>query len=398
MAARRHAEVVGAGLAGLTVATALARTGWTVRVHETSGDLRMYGAGIWLWENGLRVLEQIWALEETIARSDPISYWEVQDERRRILMHRKFADGERLYIPPRATLYDALVGVAQRAGVEILTNSTAVAAEPSGRVVLEGGEELPRADLVVAADGYRSRLREALGLTKKFVLQNDCSTRLLLPKRAYDFGNISIEYLNGHRRLMICGCSWDYLYIALVSRADDARGGRVPVDKATWTTSFPAHASLIDAIDGPVRRDRFSHVSCKSWSSGRVALVGDAAHAQPPNLGQGANLSFQNALSLAVTVDGASDVLAALDIWEQRERPLTDHTQRWTNIFGTVCEGWPEALHDFRSFVVRTTGKSQWLARQLNRAANSEPLGTAPPASGCLAPAHENDSKGATVT
>jgi 2-polyprenyl-6-methoxyphenol hydroxylase-like FAD-dependent oxidoreductase len=178
---------------------------------------------------------------------------------------------------------------------------------------------------------------------------------------------------------MICGCSGDYLYIALVSRADDALGGKVPIDRETWLASFPEHAALIEAIDGSERRDRFSYVTCKAWSAGRVALVGDAAHAQPPNLGQGANLSFQNALSLGAALDGATDVPAALRAWEKRERPLTDHTQRWSNIFGTVCEGWPEAMHDVRSLVVRATGRSKWLGRQLSRAANSEPVGTRRP-------------------
>lgn len=378
MPSSRHAEIVGAGLAGLTAATALAQRGWSVRLHETGSELRMYGAGIWLWDNGLRVLEEIGAFEETVARSDPIRYWQVQDERKRILMNRTFAEGERLYIPPRETLYDALVRVARKAGVEIRTSSTAVSATPDGTVTLESGETIAGADLLVAADGHRSRLRESLGLTRKFTELNDCSTRLLIPKTKVAADRIGMEYLNGHRRLMICDSSSEYAYIALVSRADDVRGGKVPIDKEAWTESFPEHAELIDAIDGPVRRDRFSSVTCKAWSAGRTVIIGDAAHAQPPNLGQGANLSFQNALSMAVAVDAATDVPSALKAWERRERPLTNHTQRWSIWFGAVCEGWPEQMHEVRSFVVRTTGKSRWLGKQLGRAANSPPVITTP--------------------
>jgi len=59
---KRHAEIVGAGFAGLTAASALAQRGWSVRVHERSDRLRTAGAGIYIYENGLRVLEAVWLL------------------------------------------------------------------------------------------------------------------------------------------------------------------------------------------------------------------------------------------------------------------------------------------------------------------------------------------------
>ncbi|MFY9770113.1 MAG: NAD(P)-binding protein [Xanthobacteraceae bacterium] len=56
---RRHAEIAGAGFAGLTAACALALRGWSVRVHERADRLRTTGAGIYIYENGLRVLEAV---------------------------------------------------------------------------------------------------------------------------------------------------------------------------------------------------------------------------------------------------------------------------------------------------------------------------------------------------
>jgi len=50
-------EIAGGGIAGLTTGLAFARKGWRVRVHEQDGDLRIVGAGIYIWENGLRVLD-----------------------------------------------------------------------------------------------------------------------------------------------------------------------------------------------------------------------------------------------------------------------------------------------------------------------------------------------------
>ena len=56
---KRHAEIAGAGFAGLTAAAALAQRGWSVRVHERGDRLRTTGAGIFLYENGLRVFEAV---------------------------------------------------------------------------------------------------------------------------------------------------------------------------------------------------------------------------------------------------------------------------------------------------------------------------------------------------
>src|SRR5690348_10812960 len=101
---RRHAEVVGAGLSGLAAAIALAQRGWQVHVHESAPDLRMFGAGIWLWENGLRVLEALGVLPETLAHTRRVTAWERRDERGRCLLRVEFSDDGRLYIPPRAHL------------------------------------------------------------------------------------------------------------------------------------------------------------------------------------------------------------------------------------------------------------------------------------------------------
>ena len=63
---KRHAEIVGAGFAGLTAACALAQRGWSVRVHERGDRLRTTGAGIYIYENGLRVLEAVGAYEAAV--------------------------------------------------------------------------------------------------------------------------------------------------------------------------------------------------------------------------------------------------------------------------------------------------------------------------------------------
>ncbi|MGA8471879.1 MAG: FAD-dependent oxidoreductase, partial [Pseudolabrys sp.] len=62
----RRAEIVGGGFAGLASACALAQRGWDVRLHERDSELRTTGAGIYVYENGLRVLEALGAYEDSV--------------------------------------------------------------------------------------------------------------------------------------------------------------------------------------------------------------------------------------------------------------------------------------------------------------------------------------------
>ena len=73
----------------------------------------MFGAGIWLWENGLSALQAIGALDEAIARGQEISAWEIRDLMDRLIRRRQALPWDRLIVPPRADLYEALKRVAE---------------------------------------------------------------------------------------------------------------------------------------------------------------------------------------------------------------------------------------------------------------------------------------------
>ena len=86
---KRHAEIVGAGFAGLTAACALAQRGWSVRVHERADRLRTTGAGIYIYENGLRVLEAVGAYAAAVQGAPFAHTREVRDDRNRVIsVHR----------------------------------------------------------------------------------------------------------------------------------------------------------------------------------------------------------------------------------------------------------------------------------------------------------------------
>jgi 2-polyprenyl-6-methoxyphenol hydroxylase-like FAD-dependent oxidoreductase len=372
---RRRAEIVGAGFAGLTAAAALAQRGWNVRLHERAPEIRTTGAGIYIYENGLRVLEALGAYDAAV-RGAPVAHSrETRDEHNRCLAVHRWEPGKRVFSIVRQQVINALAASARQLGAEILTNSEAVAASPEGELLLANGERV-RADLVVAADGANSKIRDSLRLLAKRRYLADGAIRLLLTKTEQEKnagdGGTTIEYWSGSRRVLYTPCSETEIYIALTMLHSDEAATAVPIHRGSWKQWFPHLSDLLDRIGDQGRYDRFEYIRLKSWSAGRVAVLGDAAHALPPNIGQGAGCAMMNALSLAVHVDRHADCRPALADWERTERPLTEHTQR-ISVFLGMPTTWPSPL---RRLFFRWAGRSKWMIRQRTRTASHRPTGT----------------------
>jgi 2-polyprenyl-6-methoxyphenol hydroxylase-like FAD-dependent oxidoreductase len=371
---KRHAEIVGAGFAGLTAACALAQRGWSVRVHERADRLRTTGAGIYIYENGLRVLEAVGAFDAAVKGAPFAHTREVRDGKDQLISVHRWA-GSRVFSVVRQNVINALAAAAARAGVDIVTNSVATSATADGELILTDGRHI-KADLVVAADGSNSRLRDSLGLLSKRKYLVDGCTRLLMDKTAAERGSAdgakTIEYWSGTRRVLYTPCSETDVYIALTMLDSDETAKAVPVRKDDWKRWFPHLDVLIDRIGEQGRYDRFDLIKLKRWSAGRVAILGDAAHALPPNIGQGGGCAMMNALSLAVYLEREDDVAAALQTWEREERPLTEHTQRISYFLGLPTT-WPPAI---RAVALGIAGQSKWLVRQRTRTALHRPTGT----------------------
>jgi 2-polyprenyl-6-methoxyphenol hydroxylase-like FAD-dependent oxidoreductase len=373
MATRGHIEIAGAGLSGLTAAAALASRGWSVRVHERGRELREIGAGIYLWENALRALEAVGAYDEVAANGERINSPELRDHRHRLLQREWLRDG-RLYTIPRRSLHTALVNAARNVGVDIVTSSPVAGASSTGTLELVNGESLT-ADLVVGADGVHSRVREALGLTSKIVNLHDGCGRHLIPRTAEDPVNVAMEEWSGGRRIGVVPSSPEWTYIFLCCPESDLEGVQQrPFNRDTWLESFPNFRSQLERIpDLPEGRwAAFYDVTTSGWYRGRAAIIGDAAHAMSPNLGQAACIAMANSVALAQALD-RYEPATALAVWEQSELPVVRRVQRYSRLYGKVGTRWPARLLDARSALIWSLARAKPVQRRIQFAAGYFP-------------------------
>jgi 2-polyprenyl-6-methoxyphenol hydroxylase-like FAD-dependent oxidoreductase len=347
--AQRRAHIVGAGIAGLTMAGCLAQRKWAVTVHESSPELREIGAGIGIKENSIRVMEELGCFDAIHTHTHRIEHTFINDRPGHNLRQTSYGT-ERVYTVRRTDLHRELAKAAMSWGAEIKLNSPVVRVSSEG-LVTSGGEYT--ADLIIGADGLGSIVRTQNKIGGPATVMNSGSTRCLVPREPGDLQDTSGEFWRGHTRVLLMPMSDETLYVCASSREDDKRGVALPFDEPYWSAAFPELAHVFARIDSSTAT-HFPHaqVRARTWFTGHIAIIGDAAHGQPPNLGQGAGMAIANARALAEQLESDSNIDRALAGWEKGQMKFTRNVQNWSIGWEHFMHNWPLPLEPLRSKIV----------------------------------------------
>jgi 2-polyprenyl-6-methoxyphenol hydroxylase-like FAD-dependent oxidoreductase len=334
--------------------------GWSVDVFEKSASVREIGAGIFIKANGLRVLERLGLLDRI--RRDCVVLREARTLSKdgEVLQCRPLHDFNPVWTIQRQLLIRALFDRATHLGARVHTDSPVETFSPRGSVSIRGQNF--EAELVVAADGVHSVARRMLGLDRPVRSPLSGAIRLQVPRAAPEAEDIVREFWSGRLRVGVAPCTRTDTFSYLIAPLTDERGKKIPLDIEYWSERFPKLAS-----EGLFERARgaecvhhpYPLVNARSWVSGRVALVGDAAHALPPTLGQGAGLSLTNVLLLSEYVSANSEVPEALAAWQREWRWVADRTQSWSRRYDWITSEWPSSIYPLRNAVIWAIGKSR---------------------------------------
>lgn len=360
-----RAAVVGAGIGGLTAAVGLRRVGWDVIVLERARTLEPVGAGLGIAPNALHALDVI-GLGDGVRRFSavqgrggirrPDGRWLVRTDLGALAA--RFGDPQLMAL--RADLVGLLVASlpdgALRTGVAV-TGVDAGDPDRPARVVT-GTDELD-ADLVVAADGIHSLIRTTLfpdhpgprysGFTAwRFVAALPAGVSSVEPSETWGRGTVFGVLPLADGRV--------YCYAS----APASPGARLDDEPAELKRRFGAWHDPIPGLIGAVPPEDVLHDDVywiaeplPAYHHGRVAILGDAAHAMTPHLGQGACQAIEDAVVLAsAAATGAGPDLAAYTSARMRRtRMVADSSYRASQLTGTTSRA---------ALALRNTGI--WLA------------------------------------
>ncbi|MPY38893.1 FAD-dependent oxidoreductase, partial [Streptomyces phyllanthi] len=332
------AVVVGGGIGGLAAAIGLRRIGWDVTVVERARILADAGAGISLHANGIRALDVLGVGEAVRAAARPQYTGGTRTPGGRWLARMDGAVLEReLGTPivgiPRAVLQRLLRKALPSECLVVGAEVTSVDCAGPGRVRVQVKEGVLDADLVVAADGVDSRLRGQLfpdhpgpvysgSTVLRAITEHPVTLRTdfeLTWGKGAEFGHIA--FADGRAEWHAVLNSPPGIRHADALAAMRRRFG-------SWHDPIPV---LLDATrpDAVLHHDIHELATpLPAFTAGRVALLGDAAHAMTPNLGQGACQALEDAATLAAALAGEPTVESALTRYDAERRPRSQSVAR----------------------------------------------------------------------
>jgi FAD-dependent urate hydroxylase len=322
-----HVLIAGAGIGGLATAIALRQAGIDVEVFERAPALLEVGAGISLWPNAVKVLDRLGVGAPIRAASVTAYRGGIHDWRGRLLapadsdeIVREF--GAPTLIVHRADLLDALYQAAGPERVRLGAQVQRFTQDDDGVDVCLSGGTTVRGNVLIGADGIRSAVRAQLFPQVQPRDARQATWRGITPFAAPPDATFWGETWGAGTRFGALPIAGDRVYWFAVRNAAAGTPDNAAGHKAEITRLFGAwHAPIPQLIAATpesaiLANEIYDLPPMQSWTHKRVTLLGDAAHATTPNLGQGGCQAIEDAIVLARALHEIGDVEAALRAYE----------------------------------------------------------------------------------
>ncbi len=332
--------IIGGGIGGLATALAMTQAGFSVTVYERSAQLVDLGAGITLAPNATRVLYHLGlgpALEQTAVTPPKTEYRHYRTGA--VILRMMTRDFRALYGSPYLRLHRwdlqhamiaRLAGIAP--GALRLGSSVERLESRSENVTLKFADgRVETADMVVAADGIRSTIRERLFNPAPPVFAGFVAWRGLvdtadLPQHLHESAVAFGQGRHINRYLVRRGELLNFIAVAHRDKWE-AEGWTIPAPLDEFLDEFAGFdEGTRTIISRPVRGQvfkwgLFGRPWLEQWSHGRVVLLGDAAHPMLPFLGQGAANALEDAMILTRCLTSEVTPERAFALYQQTRGP-----------------------------------------------------------------------------
>jgi 2-polyprenyl-6-methoxyphenol hydroxylase-like FAD-dependent oxidoreductase len=369
MTQRRRVLVLGGGIGGLSAAIALRKVGFDAHVFEQSPELREAGAGVGLWSNAMKSLEELGVADAVRRSSRPLRVVAGATSAGRDLsrveldtLGAEFASAA-CFVVLRPVLLAALAEALPSGAIHTSCRGTRIdALEGGARVHFESGRA-EEGSLLVGADGLHSVVRpRVVGESAVWYSGQTCFRGVA--RSAPEQPGVLREVQGRGQRAAVCPVDDATVYWWTAHNAPQgellpmhARKSLLLERYRGWPFGLEA-AIAATPDDAILQSDLVDRAPAGPYARGRMVLLGDAAHPTTPNLGQGANMAIDDAIALARALRTEPTVSSGLRRYEQERLRRTQDIVARSWAFGQMCR-WESPLAVWlREAAVRSTPRS----------------------------------------
>lgn len=357
--------IIGGGIAGLTAAIAMQQAGMDFTVYEAAPELKPYGAGIWMAPNAMQVFDKIGVKDAVLAAGIELEKLDITDNKLNLihglnLKKIKANFGSSIVAVHRAKLQQVLYSFVNPEKV-ILNKALISLQEKGDKVLLQFADKSTvEGDFVIGADGINSQVRQQIFPNIPFRYSGQTCWRGMVTHTLPDqWKNTTLELWGNQLRFGMAEMADEQIYWFAVKSAPENEKDETKNIKEYLLKQFakfegPVHELIEATPDFMIRRtDLHDLPGLKNWSKSKICLIGDAAHAATPNLGQGGAQAVEDAYTLVKYLRDSTKPELAFQLFQKKR-----YTKVKRIIFGSYWIGriahWKK-FKRVRNFFLRNT-------------------------------------------
>lgn len=341
-------SIIGGGIAGLTTALALNKVGLHCEVYERAQALNEVGAGIWMQPNALKVLDWLGLGDKVRQRGVLLDQVDITNANlipfkkndTKVIQDEK---GNKIVAIHRAELQKMLFDALPEGTVHLNCDFDTYFYEGK-QLKVSFGNTVVNTDVLIGADGIHSKVRhQTFQNTALRYSGQTCWRGIANIDLPHEFQHSGIESWGNKVRFGFSRVSSNSVYwFAVVNARQNEQDNPSTVQSKLETIYKDFHPLVLDIIrhtaaDKIIRSDISDLKRVDKWHRDKVLLIGDAAHATTPNMGQGAGQGIEDAYYLANFLTGQQPLNSVFEAFESARREKVDYVVNNSWRFGKIA-------------------------------------------------------------